>query len=73
LALVQCASHEYDYLGTAAARAHGVEGPGRRPLPHAAGVTRETVVRVALAAVRNASAFLTGGSPRDVVIPGPGM
>ena len=40
--------------------------------PHAAGVTRETVVRIAMAAVRNASDFLAGGEPRDVVVPGPG-
>ncbi|MEV5729885.1 MULTISPECIES: 2-hydroxyacid dehydrogenase [Streptomyces] len=40
--------------------------------PHAAGVTRETVVRIAMAAVRNASDFLAGGVPRDVVVPGPG-
>ncbi|MFE6992536.1 2-hydroxyacid dehydrogenase [Streptomyces pharetrae] len=41
--------------------------------PHAAGVTRETVVRIAMAAVRNASDFLAGGEPRDVVVPGRGI
>ncbi|MFJ6293884.1 2-hydroxyacid dehydrogenase [Streptomyces griseoviridis] len=35
--------------------------------PHTAGVTRETLVRIALAAVRNVSEFLTGGEPRDLV------
>ncbi|MEU1455863.1 2-hydroxyacid dehydrogenase [Streptomyces avermitilis] len=35
--------------------------------PHVAGVTRETLVRIALAAVQNAGAFVAGGSPRDVV------
>ncbi|MGW0188844.1 2-hydroxyacid dehydrogenase [Streptomyces sp. NPDC003362] len=35
--------------------------------PHVGGVTRETVVRIALAAVGNAAAFLTGAQPRDVV------
>ncbi|MGV9566281.1 2-hydroxyacid dehydrogenase [Streptomyces sp. NPDC003480] len=35
--------------------------------PHVAGVTRETLVRIALAAVRNAADFLTGKEPRDVV------
>jgi phosphoglycerate dehydrogenase-like enzyme len=35
--------------------------------PHVGGVTRETVVRIALAAVGNAAAFLTGAPPRDVV------
>jgi phosphoglycerate dehydrogenase-like enzyme len=35
--------------------------------PHVGGVTRETVVRIALAAVGNATAFLTGAQPRDVV------
>lgn len=35
--------------------------------PHVAGVTRETLVRIALAAVQNASDFLTGKEPRDVV------
>ncbi|MFJ9965381.1 2-hydroxyacid dehydrogenase [Streptomyces avermitilis] len=35
--------------------------------PHVAGVTRETLVRIALAAVQNAGAFVAGGTPRDVV------
>jgi phosphoglycerate dehydrogenase-like enzyme len=35
--------------------------------PHVAGVTRETLVRIALAAVENAAGFLAGGEPRDVV------
>ncbi|WP_425586448.1 2-hydroxyacid dehydrogenase [Streptomyces ziwulingensis] len=35
--------------------------------PHTAGVTRETLVRIALAAVRNVSAFLGGEPPEDVV------
>ncbi|MFG1664481.1 2-hydroxyacid dehydrogenase [Streptomyces sp. Y7] len=35
--------------------------------PHAGGVTRETLVRIALAAVRNVTDFLAGGTPRDVV------
>ncbi len=35
--------------------------------PHAGGVTRETLVRIALAAVANVTGFLTGESPRDVV------
>ncbi|MEG3627792.1 2-hydroxyacid dehydrogenase [Streptomyces poriticola] len=35
--------------------------------PHVAGVTRETVVRIALAAVENVTAFLSGEPPRDVV------
>ncbi|MGW0812201.1 2-hydroxyacid dehydrogenase [Streptomyces viridiviolaceus] len=35
--------------------------------PHVAGVTRETLVRIALAAVRNVSSFLAGEAPRDVV------
>jgi phosphoglycerate dehydrogenase-like enzyme len=35
--------------------------------PHVAGVTRETLVRIALAAVQNAAEFLAGGKPRDVV------
>ncbi|MFJ5531950.1 2-hydroxyacid dehydrogenase [Streptomyces sp. NPDC093261] len=35
--------------------------------PHVAGVTRETLVRIALAAVQNAADFLTGKEPRDVV------
>jgi phosphoglycerate dehydrogenase-like enzyme len=35
--------------------------------PHVAGVTRETLVRIALAAVENAARFLAGGEPRDVV------
>ncbi|MFF8289267.1 2-hydroxyacid dehydrogenase [Streptomyces sp. NPDC016309] len=35
--------------------------------PHAGGVTRETVVRIALAAVRNVTDHLAGKPPRDVV------
>ncbi|MGW3498904.1 2-hydroxyacid dehydrogenase [Streptomyces sp. NPDC001020] len=35
--------------------------------PHVAGVTRETLVRIALAAVQNAADFLSGKEPRDVV------
>ncbi|MFF9817360.1 2-hydroxyacid dehydrogenase [Streptomyces sp. NPDC014006] len=35
--------------------------------PHVGGVTRETVVRIGVAAVRNAAAFLAGEPPRDVV------
>ncbi|GGX96779.1 2-hydroxyacid dehydrogenase [Streptomyces fructofermentans] len=35
--------------------------------PHAAGVTRETLVRIALAAVQNVLEFLSGRPPRDVV------
>lgn len=35
--------------------------------PHIGGVTRETLVRIALAAVQNVTDFLTGGTPRDVV------
>lgn len=35
--------------------------------PHVAGVTRETLVRIALAAVQNAADFLAGKPPIDVV------
>jgi glyoxylate reductase/D-3-phosphoglycerate dehydrogenase len=35
--------------------------------PHVGGVTRETLVRIALAAVQNVRGFLTGAAPRDVV------
>ncbi|MGW7266220.1 2-hydroxyacid dehydrogenase [Streptomyces sp. NPDC054842] len=35
--------------------------------PHVAGVTRETLVRIALAAVQNVAGFLAGEAPRDVV------
>lgn len=35
--------------------------------PHVGGVTRETVLRIALAAVQNAADHLTGKSPGDVV------
>jgi glyoxylate reductase/D-3-phosphoglycerate dehydrogenase len=35
--------------------------------PHVGGVTRETVLRIAPAAVRNAAGCLTGGPPGDVV------
>lgn len=34
--------------------------------PHVGGVTRETVLRIALAAVQNAAGYLTGKSPGDV-------
>ncbi|GDY71884.1 2-hydroxyacid dehydrogenase [Streptomyces avermitilis] len=35
--------------------------------PHVAGVTRETLVRIALAAVQNAADFVAGETPRDLV------
>ncbi|MGW2567236.1 2-hydroxyacid dehydrogenase [Streptomyces sp. NPDC001537] len=35
--------------------------------PHVGGVTRETLIRIALAAVQNVADFLAGGRPRDVV------
>ncbi|MET8449554.1 2-hydroxyacid dehydrogenase [Streptomyces sp. NPDC005209] len=35
--------------------------------PHVGGVTRETLVRIALAAVENVNAYLAGAPPRDVV------
>jgi phosphoglycerate dehydrogenase-like enzyme len=35
--------------------------------PHVGGVTRETLVRIALAAVQNVAGFLAGQEPRDVV------
>ncbi|MFR0355416.1 2-hydroxyacid dehydrogenase [Streptomyces sediminimaris] len=35
--------------------------------PHVGGVTRETLGRIALAAVRNVTGFLAGGEPEDVV------
>ncbi|MFF4362736.1 2-hydroxyacid dehydrogenase [Streptomyces sp. NPDC001604] len=35
--------------------------------PHVGGVTRETLIRIALAAVQNVADFLTGGQPRDIV------
>ncbi|MCD9874504.1 2-hydroxyacid dehydrogenase [Streptomyces guryensis] len=35
--------------------------------PHVGGVTRETLIRIALAAVQNVAGFLAGGHPRDVV------
>ncbi|MER5910897.1 hypothetical protein ABT124_10425 [Streptomyces sp. NPDC001982] len=35
--------------------------------PHVGGVPRETVVRIALAAVRNVTGYLAGNAPRDVV------
>lgn len=35
--------------------------------PHVGGVTRETLVRIALAAVQNVTDFLAGGTPRDVL------
>ncbi|WP_055586033.1 2-hydroxyacid dehydrogenase [Streptacidiphilus griseoplanus] len=50
-------------------------GPGLRLLqapntvltPHIAGITRETLVRIALAAIENTTAYLEGKPPRDVV------
>ncbi|MCX4885808.1 2-hydroxyacid dehydrogenase [Streptomyces sp. NBC_00847] len=44
-----------------------LSSPGVVLSPHVGGVTRETVVRIALAAVQNVTGFLTGGQPRDVV------
>nr|BFE85921.1 hypothetical protein GCM10020093_085220 [Planobispora longispora] len=35
--------------------------------PHAGGVTREAVVRIALAAVQNVTDHLDGKPPRDIV------
>ncbi|MGW0758513.1 2-hydroxyacid dehydrogenase [Streptomyces sp. NPDC002814] len=35
--------------------------------PHTAGVTRETLIRIALAAVQNVAGFLAGNPPQDVV------
>ena len=35
--------------------------------PHVGGVTRETLIRIALAAVQNVADFLAGGHPRDIV------
>ncbi len=35
--------------------------------PHVGGVTRETLVRIALAAVENVTGYLAGGPPRDVI------
>ncbi|MGW2719269.1 2-hydroxyacid dehydrogenase [Streptomyces sp. NPDC001492] len=35
--------------------------------PHVGGVTRETLIRIALAAAQNVADFLAGGQPRDVV------
>jgi phosphoglycerate dehydrogenase-like enzyme len=35
--------------------------------PHVGGVTRETLVRIALAAVQNVTGFLTGEQLKDVV------
>ncbi|WP_406439799.1 2-hydroxyacid dehydrogenase [Streptomyces sp. NBC_01613] len=45
-----------------------LKSPGVVLSPHVGGVTRETVIRIALAAVQNVTDFLTGGRPRDVVI-----
>ncbi|WP_405865318.1 2-hydroxyacid dehydrogenase [Streptomyces sp. NBC_00005] len=45
-----------------------LKSPGVVLSPHVGGVTRETVIRIALAAVQNVTDFLTGGQPRDVVI-----
>lgn len=44
-----------------------LSSPGVVLSPHVGGVTRETVVRIALAAVQNVTGFLTGGQPKDVV------
>ncbi|MFJ9539550.1 2-hydroxyacid dehydrogenase [Streptomyces sp. NPDC101225] len=35
--------------------------------PHVGGVTRETLIRIALAAVQNVTGYLAGGEPQDVV------
>ena len=35
--------------------------------PHVGGVTRETLIRIALAAVQNVTGYLSGGEPKDVV------
>ncbi|MFE7173192.1 2-hydroxyacid dehydrogenase [Streptomyces sp. NPDC057616] len=35
--------------------------------PHVGGVTRETLIRIALAAVQNVTGYLAGGEPKDVV------
>ncbi|MCQ4041258.1 2-hydroxyacid dehydrogenase [Streptantibioticus rubrisoli] len=44
-----------------------LRAPGVVLSPHVAGVTRETLVRIAMAAVRNVSDYLDGKEPRDVV------
>ena len=35
--------------------------------PHVGGVTRETLIRIALAAVQNVTGYLAGGEAKDVV------
>jgi phosphoglycerate dehydrogenase-like enzyme len=35
--------------------------------PHVGGVTRETLIRIALAAVQNVTGYLAGGEPKDIV------
>ncbi|MFI9835080.1 2-hydroxyacid dehydrogenase [Streptomyces sp. NPDC051913] len=44
-----------------------LRAPGVVLSPHVGGVTRETLVRIALAAVRNVTGYLAGDPPRDVV------
>ncbi|WP_329342488.1 phosphoglycerate dehydrogenase [Streptomyces sp. NBC_00663] len=44
-----------------------LRAPGVVLSPHVGGVTRETLVRIALAAVRNVAGYLAGDPPRDVV------
>ncbi|MFC8513649.1 2-hydroxyacid dehydrogenase [Streptomyces sp. NPDC057257] len=44
-----------------------LKAPGVVLSPHVGGVTRETLIRIALAAVQNVTDFLTGGQPKDVV------
>ncbi|MCX5052338.1 MULTISPECIES: 2-hydroxyacid dehydrogenase [unclassified Streptomyces] len=44
-----------------------LRSPGVVLSPHVGGVTRETLVRIALAAVQNVAGFLAGGQPKDVV------
>ncbi|KJK56770.1 2-hydroxyacid dehydrogenase [Saccharothrix sp. ST-888] len=44
-----------------------LRAPGVVLSPHVGGVTRETVVRIALAAVQNVTEYLAGRPPRDAV------
>ncbi|MGK4583536.1 2-hydroxyacid dehydrogenase [Kitasatospora sp. HPMI-4] len=44
-----------------------LRAPGVVLSPHVGGVTRETVVRIALAAVQNVTEYLAGRRPRDTV------
>jgi phosphoglycerate dehydrogenase-like enzyme len=44
-----------------------LKAPGVVLSPHVGGVTRETLVRIALAAVQNVAGHLVGDPPRDVV------